>query len=78
LYDSRYCINSSSLNFHASDSGEGSDQTDAFKPEILKFKATIDGCGSDGFCSLKARDGSVKKRIEDSKKSPEKEVEQSV
>lgn len=72
----RYCINSSSLNFHPA-AKTGDDETDNKPHEILKHTATIQGCGADGFCTLKGRQDAMKKKMEALKVSPEKsEVKQ--
>ena len=68
----RYCVNSSSLTFRES---EVEVEVDGAKEaEILKFPATIDGCGKDGFCTLKSRqNAAVKKegKVEVTKKDVE-------
>ena len=68
----RYCINSSSLNFHPAEK-TGDDDTDGKPHEILKHTATIQGCGADGFCTLKGRQDAMKKKMENLKVSPEKD-----
>lgn len=48
--------------------------------EILTFLATINGCGSEGFCSIKSAKAAVKKRVEEERKSSpvDNDKEQSV
>ena len=69
----RYCINSSSLNFHPAEK-TGDDDTDGKPHEILKHTATIQGCGADGFCTLQGRKDAMKKQMEALKVSPEKDA----
>lgn len=68
----RYCVNSSSLNFREA---EGDEADSATPREIIKHAATVEGCGADGFCTLKGRQEAeaLKKKMAELKVSPEKE-----
>ena len=62
-------------------SSSSSDSTDSTekKKKPLEHLATINGCGTDGFCTLKGRDAAMRKKMEDMKIKTEGEnKEQSV
>ena len=65
-------MNSSSLSFLPADEP---DSRSSAEKEILKFPATIDGCGADGICTLKSRER-LKSRspAPSSKKEEKKEI----
>ncbi len=86
----RYCINSSSLTFvpalvEDEDKDEDEDSSDAAgrkddkKEEVLRFPATINGCGGNGICTIKSKQVAIRRRVEEtSERKEESEKETAV